>query len=339
MYRIPLQNVSNSLDVLQKRKLGTHNYGSEDTAVKKPKESSARNERTRRDECRWSLPVECVETEDDLLLEDYIGRWLKRRENFHIPKPQYLTWQPFITQKMRAILVDWLMQVATEFKLQRETTHMAINYVGRILSLHPKLPKEQLQLVGITALFVASKLEEINMLEVTQLTDMCDNAYTKEQLLQTERFMTQKLDWNLLPVTSQSWLKLFFALYAKFKKHEVGCDESFPKKDYFKCMQLLDYCTLDYASLPFTPCVLAAAVFSTFCKDATVVECLTRCNADQLKDCLVFISQYEQISAGKPWTTPLDFLSSHFHETQYWSAEALPFVKKNMKNKTKKQTE
>ncbi len=120
----------------------------------------------------WSLPVECIETvrgyasfqsdtskEEDLQLEEYIGKWLKRRENSHAPKSYYLKWQPFITPRTRAILVDWMIEAAAEFKLHRDTTHMAINYVDRFLSVHPTLPKDKLQLVAVASLLLASKIE------------------------------------------------------------------------------------------------------------------------------------------------------------------------------------
>lgn len=55
---------------------------------------------------------------------------------------------------MRAILVDWLVEVTNEFKLRNETLHLTVNIVDRFLSLM-YVNKERLQLVGVSAMFVA----------------------------------------------------------------------------------------------------------------------------------------------------------------------------------------
>ena len=39
--------------------------------------------------------------------------------------------QPDITMNMRQILVDWLVEVSEEYKLQTETLHLAVNYIDR----------------------------------------------------------------------------------------------------------------------------------------------------------------------------------------------------------------
>ena len=60
---------------------------------------------------------------------------------------------------MRAILFDWMQEVATEFTLKRETYHYAINYVDRYLTVIRNIKKWKLQLVGVTAMYIASKME------------------------------------------------------------------------------------------------------------------------------------------------------------------------------------
>ena len=60
---------------------------------------------------------------------------------------------------MRAILFDWMQEVATEFTLKRETYHYAINYVDRYLTVIVNIKKWKLQLVGVTAMYIASKME------------------------------------------------------------------------------------------------------------------------------------------------------------------------------------
>lgn len=71
-----------------------------------------------------------------------------------------LSLQTDITAKMRGILVDWLVDVHLKFKLRTETLYMTINLVDRYLS-HNLIHRTKLQLVGVAAMFIACKYEEI----------------------------------------------------------------------------------------------------------------------------------------------------------------------------------
>lgn len=59
---------------------------------------------------------------------------------------------------MRAILIDWLVEVQENFELYHETLYLAVKIVDNYLQKH-KTPKELLQLVGATSLLIASKIE------------------------------------------------------------------------------------------------------------------------------------------------------------------------------------
>lgn len=60
---------------------------------------------------------------------------------------------------MRAILIDWMMDVSCEFHLKRETFHLAVAYLDSFLSKSETIPKSKLQLVGLTTMFLAAKVE------------------------------------------------------------------------------------------------------------------------------------------------------------------------------------
>lgn len=63
--------------------------------------------------------------------------------------------QPDITGSMRCILVDWLVEVAEEYKLHRETLFLSVNYIDRFLSQMSVL-RGKLQLVGAASMFLAA---------------------------------------------------------------------------------------------------------------------------------------------------------------------------------------
>ena len=53
----------------------------------------------------------------------------------------------------------YYLQVCEVYKLHRETFHLAADIIDRYLSARSDVQKYQLQLIGVTALFIAAKLE------------------------------------------------------------------------------------------------------------------------------------------------------------------------------------
>lgn len=97
------------------------------------------------------------------------------------PKPSYMKRQPDIDHKMRAILVDWLVEVAEEYKLLPQTLYLTINYIDRFLSVMSVL-RGKLQLVGTACMLIASKFEEIYPPEVSEFVYITDDTYPAKQV-------------------------------------------------------------------------------------------------------------------------------------------------------------
>jgi len=68
--------------------------------------------------------------------------------------------QPEINERMRSILIDWLIEVHQKFELNQETLYLTINIVDRYLAV-TTTSRRELQLVGMSAMLIASKYEEI----------------------------------------------------------------------------------------------------------------------------------------------------------------------------------
>jgi len=79
---------------------------------------------------------------------------------------------------MRAILMDWIVDVHLRFKLLPETLYLSVNIIDRYLA-QQLIQREFLQLVGITALLIASKIEEIYPPRLKDFVEITDNTYTK----------------------------------------------------------------------------------------------------------------------------------------------------------------
>ena len=62
--------------------------------------------------------------------------------------------QAHISEKMRAILVDWMVEVHIKFKQVPETLYLTIQLIDRFLELK-SVRRSKLQLVGVACLFVS----------------------------------------------------------------------------------------------------------------------------------------------------------------------------------------
>uniref|UniRef100_A0A3Q3FYZ3 G2/mitotic-specific cyclin-B2 n=1 Tax=Kryptolebias marmoratus TaxID=37003 RepID=A0A3Q3FYZ3_KRYMA len=101
-----------------------------------------------------------------------------------------------ITASMRALLVDWLVQVHAKFQLLQETLYLTVAILDRFLQVQP-VSRRKLQLAGITAMLLACKYEEIYAPEVGDFAYITDNAYTKSQILVMEQLILRSLNFQL----------------------------------------------------------------------------------------------------------------------------------------------
>ncbi|XP_070817913.1 G2/mitotic-specific cyclin-B2-like isoform X1 [Chaetodon trifascialis] len=101
-----------------------------------------------------------------------------------------------ITERMRALLVDWLVQVHSRFQLLQETLYLTVGVLDRFLQVQP-VSRRKLQLVGVTAMLVACKYEEMYAPEVGDFAYITDNAYTKAQILEMEQVLLKSLNFQL----------------------------------------------------------------------------------------------------------------------------------------------
>lgn len=113
-----------------------------------------------------------------------------------LPDPHYMDHQAEIQWSMRSVLMDWLIQVHHRFSLLPETLFLTVNYIDRFLS-YKVVSIGKLQLVGATALLVASKYEEINCPSLQEIVFMVDNGYKIDEILKAERFMLSMLSFEL----------------------------------------------------------------------------------------------------------------------------------------------
>ncbi|WVQ98034.1 hypothetical protein IAU59_005156 [Kwoniella sp. CBS 9459] len=117
-------------------------------------------------------------------------------EDQTMPKHDYMDAQAELQWKMRAILMDWLIEVHAKFRLLPETLFIATNLVDRFLSKRV-ISLVKFQLVGLTALFIAAKYEEVICPSIDHFLHMTDGGYGTEEILKAERYMLSTLEFDL----------------------------------------------------------------------------------------------------------------------------------------------
>eukprot|EP00587_Corethron_hystrix_P004254 CAMPEP_0113315454 /NCGR_PEP_ID=MMETSP0010_2-20120614/11116_1 /TAXON_ID=216773 ORGANISM="Corethron hystrix, Strain 308" /NCGR_SAMPLE_ID=MMETSP0010_2 /ASSEMBLY_ACC=CAM_ASM_000155 /LENGTH=401 /DNA_ID=CAMNT_0000171959 /DNA_START=257 /DNA_END=1462 /DNA_ORIENTATION=+ /assembly_acc=CAM_ASM_000155 len=130
-----------------------------------------------------------------------------RAESKYAPAT-YMDKQEDINSRMRAILVDWLIEVHMKFRLVPETLYLCINIIDRYCSI-VCVPRSKLQLVGVTSLLIACKYEEIYPPEVRDCVYITDRAYKREEVLAMEQSILEKLRFDITVPTAYPFLLRF----------------------------------------------------------------------------------------------------------------------------------
>uniref|UniRef100_A0A3B4FJZ9 G2/mitotic-specific cyclin-B2 n=1 Tax=Pundamilia nyererei TaxID=303518 RepID=A0A3B4FJZ9_9CICH len=156
--------------------------------------------------------IDSENSEDCYMCPEYakdIFDYLKNREE-KFGLCNYMPTQPSLNSEMRAILIDWLVEVQENFELYHETLYLAVKMTDHYLAKTP-VHREMLQLVGSTAMLVASKFEEHSPPCVDDFLYICDDAYKREELISMEASILQTLSFDInIPIPYR-----FLRRYAK----------------------------------------------------------------------------------------------------------------------------
>lgn len=175
----------------------------------------------------------------------------------------FLQRHPLLQARMRAVLLDWLMEVCEVYKLHRETFYLAQDFFDRYMASQHNIIKTLLQLIGISALFIASKLEEIYPPKLHQFAYVTDGACSGDEILTMELMMMKALKWRLSPLTIVSWLNVYVQVAYVNDTGEVLMPQ-YPQQVFVQIAELLDLCVLDVGCLEFPYGVLAASALYHF---------------------------------------------------------------------------
>lgn len=155
--------------------------------------------------------------------------------------------QSEVTESMRAILLDWIVDIHLKFKMFPQTLFIITAIIDKYLSLRA-VKREELQLLGSAALLVAAKYEETYQVpETNELVSLSGRAFTKSDLLRMEAEILKVLDFNLIFSTPYHFLDPFCKV--------INYD---PKK-FCLAQYTLELALMDTKFLKYKPSLLASS--------------------------------------------------------------------------------
>ena len=159
----------------------------------------------------------------------------------------YMKTQTDINEKMRAMLIDWIIDVHFKFKLKADTLFLTVWLIDKYLSLK-KVKRGKLQLIGVTCMLIACKYEEIYSPEVFDFVYITENSYEKKDIINLEIEILSMLEFNVTVPTSNSFYEIISSLLC------------FNTQEFFLGKYLLELFLLDYRSLRYKPSEIANTV-------------------------------------------------------------------------------
>ncbi|KAK0577113.1 hypothetical protein LWI29_027918 [Acer saccharum] len=210
------------------------------------------------------VDIDMGDKNDPLAVVEYIDdiyNFYRKAESSSCIASNYMAQQFDINERMRGILIDWLIEVHYKFELMEETLYLTVNLIDRFLAVQP-LVRKKLQLVGVTAMLLACKYEEVSVPVVEDLILISDKAYSRQEVLDMEKLMLNTLQFNFSIPTPYVFMRRFL------KASEADKKKNFVVMTLVEQLELLSFfmielCLVEYEMLKFPPSLLAAAAIYT----------------------------------------------------------------------------
>ena len=156
--------------------------------------------------------------------------------------------QSDVNPKMRAILVDWLIDVHYKYGLLSQTLHIAVLLIDHYLEKDLTIGRQRLQLVGVSAMLIASKYEEIYPPQAEDFAKITDNAFTRDEVVQMEAKILATIGYRVTFPTAFQFVK-------RFLKASRSCDD---RVEHF-AHYAIDRSLQEYKLIKYLPSTIAAS--------------------------------------------------------------------------------
>ncbi|CAO2199723.1 unnamed protein product [Urochloa humidicola] len=213
---------------------------------------------------------------------------LREAETKKRPSTDFMeTIQKDVNPSMRAILIDWLVEVAEEYRLVPDTLYLTVNYIDRYLSGN-EINRQRLQLLGVACMLIAAKYEEICAPQVEEFCYITDNTYFRDEVLEMEASVLNYLKFEMTAPTAKCFLR-------RFARAAQARDEDPALHLEFLANYIAELSLLEYSLLSYPPSLIAASA--------------------------IFLAKFVLQPTKYPWNSTLS------HYTQYKASELCDCVK------------
>ncbi|CAM0908610.1 unnamed protein product [Alopecurus aequalis] len=246
------------------------------------------------DEEEVAPDIDSCDAGNSLAVVEYVDEiygFYRRSEDLSCVSPSYMSRQTDINEKMRGILIDWLIEVHYKLELLGETLFLTVNIIDRYLA-RENVVRKKLQLVGVTAMLLACKYEEVSVPVVEDLILICDRAYTRADILEMERTIVDRLEFDMSVPTPYCFMRRFLKAAKSDKKLEL--------LSFF----IIELSLVDYGMLKFQPSMLAAAAIYTaqctingFKSWNKCCELHTKYSEEQMMECSRMMVELHRVAA------------------------------------------
>ncbi|KAK9032581.1 hypothetical protein V6N11_056841 [Hibiscus sabdariffa] len=220
-------------------------------------------------------PLEVAQYVDEI----YQYYWISEAMNPSLEN--YMSKQTDITPHMRGILINWLIESYTLLIL------VALHFIT--LMTEVQIKKNEIQLVGLTTLLLASKYEDFWHPRVKDLISISAEAYTSEQVLKMEKLVLKSLKFRLNAPTPYVFMLRFIKA--------AQSDTKFEHLAFY----LIELCLVEYEALKCKPSLLcASALYLARCTlqmspSWTPLLCRhTRYDVSEIRHCAEMILRFQR---------------------------------------------
>lgn len=131
----------------------------------------------------------------------------------------YMSEQKEISANMRGILIDWIVDLHLKFKMFPETLFTVVMTIDKYL-MKQQINKDNLQLLGATAFFMAAKYEETyHVPELKEMVHLSANAFCKKDVIKLEGQIVNELGFNLIMDNTLKFMQPFVKLIRMSEKN------------------------------------------------------------------------------------------------------------------------
>ena len=159
----------------------------------------------------------------------------------------YMNNQKEINDRMRAILVDWLIQINFSCRFKEDTLYTTIWIIDTYLSTN-NISVSKFQLLGLASFLISCKFNEIDYPSLKKFIEMTDNAYKIEELINMEQIILKSLKFNIIFPSANDFYNLISNLF------------NLNKEQYFLGKYFLDSCLINYELIKYSNSHIAISV-------------------------------------------------------------------------------